>query len=36
MGFEVPVAGGWDRCRGDQLQGLSLLQGSIPQVLEGE
>lgn len=36
VGFEVPVAGGGDRCRGGQFQGLSLLQGSVPQVLEGE
>lgn len=34
MGFEV--AGGWDRRRGGQLQGLSLLKRAIPQVLEGE
>lgn len=34
VGFEV--AGGWDRRRGGQFQGLSLLKRAIPQVLEGE
>lgn len=35
-GFEVSVAGGGDRGVGGRLQGLSLLQRSVPQVLERE